>query len=60
MTRTWTIIGVRDVPGGFRWFQALLVTRDPALPTTILGKSSIQTALCCSVSTSGVPTGIPH
>ena len=24
MKRTWTIIGVRDVPGSFRWYQALL------------------------------------
>ncbi len=23
MKRTWTIIGVRDVPGSFRWYQAL-------------------------------------
>ena len=24
MKRTWTIIGVRDVPGSFAWYQALL------------------------------------
>jgi catechol 2,3-dioxygenase-like lactoylglutathione lyase family enzyme len=24
MKRTWTIIGVRDVPGSFKWYQALL------------------------------------
>jgi catechol 2,3-dioxygenase-like lactoylglutathione lyase family enzyme len=24
MKRIWTIIGVRDVPGSFRWYQALL------------------------------------
>jgi catechol 2,3-dioxygenase-like lactoylglutathione lyase family enzyme len=23
MTRTWTIIGVRDVPASFRWYQTL-------------------------------------
>ncbi len=23
MKRTWTIIGVRDVPGSFKWYQAL-------------------------------------
>src|SRR4051812_44087137 len=23
MKRTWTIIGVRDVPGSYRWYQAL-------------------------------------
>jgi catechol 2,3-dioxygenase-like lactoylglutathione lyase family enzyme len=24
MKRTWTIIGVRDVPGSFKWYQAIL------------------------------------
>jgi hypothetical protein len=24
MTRTWTIIGVGDVPGSFKWYQSLL------------------------------------
>jgi catechol 2,3-dioxygenase-like lactoylglutathione lyase family enzyme len=24
MKRTWTIIGVRDVPGSYRWYQSLL------------------------------------
>ena len=23
MKRTWTIIGVRDVPGSFHWYQSL-------------------------------------
>jgi hypothetical protein len=23
MQRTWTIVGVRDVPGSFKWYQAL-------------------------------------
>ena len=30
MKRTWTIIGVRDVPGSFKWYQSLfgqVVTR---------------------------------
>ncbi len=30
MKRTWTIIGVRDVPGSFKWYQALL-----GLPATL-------------------------
>jgi catechol 2,3-dioxygenase-like lactoylglutathione lyase family enzyme len=30
MRRTWTIIGVRDVPGSFRWYQSLL-----GLPETV-------------------------
>jgi hypothetical protein len=24
MRRTWTIIGVGDVPGSFKWYQSLL------------------------------------
>ena len=32
MKRTWTIIGVRDVPGSFKWYQSLL-----GLPETAPG-----------------------
>jgi catechol 2,3-dioxygenase-like lactoylglutathione lyase family enzyme len=32
MKRTWTIIGVKDVPGSFKWYQSLL-----GLPTTTPG-----------------------
>jgi catechol 2,3-dioxygenase-like lactoylglutathione lyase family enzyme len=32
MKRTWTIIGVRDVPGSFKWYQALF-----GLPETVPG-----------------------
>ena len=28
MKRTWTIIGVRDVPGSFHWYQSLLFRVD--------------------------------
>ena len=31
MRRTWTIIGVRDVPRSFRWYQALFGLRQLAL-----------------------------
>jgi len=31
MNRIWTIIGVRDVPGSFRWYQSLL-GQSPAAP----------------------------
>ena len=31
MKRTWTIIGVRDVPGSFKWYQALF-GQPPSLP----------------------------
>ncbi len=32
MKRTWTIIGVKDVPGSFKWYQSLLgrPETDPA------------------------------
>ena len=30
MKRTWTIIGVRDVPSSFRWYQSLF--GQPATP----------------------------
>ena len=30
MRRTWTIIGVGDVPGSFKWYQALLGLRETA------------------------------
>jgi catechol 2,3-dioxygenase-like lactoylglutathione lyase family enzyme len=30
MKRTWTIIGVRDVPAGFRWYQTLFGHPDSA------------------------------
>src|SRR3984957_11262395 len=31
MKRTWTIIGVGDVPGSFKWYQALFA-QPPTLP----------------------------
>ncbi len=34
MKRTWTIIGVADVPASFKWYQSLL-----GLPTTTPGHS---------------------
>ncbi len=30
MKRTWTIIGVRDVPGSFKWYQSLLGLAETA------------------------------
>lgn len=60
MKRTWTIIGVGDVPGSFKWYQALFGQPVPFLPMIILGKSSIRTELFCSAYTSGAPTSIPH
>ena len=60
MKRTWTIIGVGDVPGSFKWYRALFGQSLPFLPMITLGKSSTQMELSCSASTSGVPTSIPH
>ena len=58
MRRTWTIIGVADVPASFKWYQSLL-----GLPATLPGHlyfgqilDSDGTVLLCL--TSGVPTSI--
>ena len=61
MKRTWTIIGVDDVPGSLKLVPgAASVCRMPFLPMITLGKSSIQMELSCSACTSGAPTSIPH
>ncbi len=54
MRRTWTIIGVGDVPCSFNWYQSLR-----GLPETTPAKSSTRTARSCSAFTSGVPMSIP-
>lgn len=60
MKRTWTIIGVGDVPRSFKWYQALF-GQPASLPAhDYFGKSSIQMGLSCSASTNGVPTSIPR
>ena len=58
MKRTWTIIGVSDVPSSFKWYQSLFDQPEatPAMP--ILVKSSIRTELFCSASISGARTNI--
>ncbi len=33
MMRTWTIMGVGDAPGSFRWYQSLLGLRERLPPT---------------------------
>ena len=60
MKRTWTIIGVGDVPASFGWYQTLFGQPAALLPMPTLGKSSIRMELSCSASMSGVPTSIPH
>jgi hypothetical protein len=42
MKRTWTIIGVADVPHSFNWYQSLLGLPRRLLPTTTSGKSSTR------------------
>jgi len=53
MKRTWTIIGVGDVPGSLKWYQALF-GQPATLPAMItLGKSSIQMELSLLCLTMG-------
>ena len=59
MKRTWTIIGVRDVPGSFNWYQSLFGQPETLPPMPTLGKSSTRMERSYSASTSGAPTSIP-
>ena len=58
MKRTWTIIGVDDVPRSFKWYQSLFGQPETprAMPTLV--RSSIRMELSCSASTSGARTSI--
>jgi catechol 2,3-dioxygenase-like lactoylglutathione lyase family enzyme len=49
MRRTWTIIGVRDVPGSFKWYQSLLGLPQTAPEHDYFGQilDSDGTALLC-------------
>src|SRR6266568_8214633 len=38
MKRTWTIIGVRDVPGSFKWYQSLFGQPETAPGHDYLGQ----------------------
>jgi hypothetical protein len=58
MKRTWTIIGVADVPQSFKWYQSLLGLPETAPAHDYFGQISIRMERSCSVSTSGVPTSI--
>jgi len=55
MRRTWTIIGVVDVSGSFKWYQSLLgLSSTAALPRmTISARSSTLMEQSCSAFTSG-------
>ena len=50
MRRTWTIIGVRDVPGSFRWYQSLLGLPETAPAHDYFGQilDSDGTVLLCA------------
>jgi len=58
MKRTWTIIGVSDVPSSFKWYQSLFgqPRHNPPIPSLV--RSSIRMELFCSASTSGARTSI--
>ena len=58
MRRTWTIIGVGDVLGSFKWYQSLLGLPETA-PAHYDFKSSTRMERSCSAFTSGVPMSNP-
>src|SRR4029434_6235844 len=49
MRRTWTIIGIRDVPGSFKWYQSLLGLPETAPAHDYFGQifDSDGTVLLC-------------
>jgi catechol 2,3-dioxygenase-like lactoylglutathione lyase family enzyme len=49
MKRTWTIIGVRDVPGSFKWYQSLFGQSETAPSHDDFGqiRDSDGTVLLC-------------
>jgi hypothetical protein len=61
MKRTWTIIGVGDVPRSFKWYQALF-GQPVTLPAHDYFGQILDSdgTLSCFASTNGVPTSIPH
>ncbi len=52
MKRTWTIIGVHDVPRSFQWYQSLFGQASTAPAHSDFGSSTL-TELCCSAFTNG-------
>jgi hypothetical protein len=59
MRRTWTIIGVGDVPGSFKWYQSLFGLPQTAPAHDDFGQILDSDGTVFSASTSGVPTNIP-
>jgi hypothetical protein len=58
MKRTWTIIGVGDVAGSFKWYQALFGQPETRPAHEDFGQILSRMARSCSVFTSGLPTSI--
>ena len=58
MKRTWTIIGVSDVPGSFKWYQSLFGQPETAPGHDYFGQILIRMEPSCSASTSGARTTI--
>ena len=59
MKRTWTIIGVRDVPASFKWYQSLFGQPQTPPGHDYFGQILDTDGTCCSASISGARTSIP-
>ena len=59
MRRTWTIIGVGDVAGSFKWYQSLLGLPETAPAHDYFGQILDWMERSCSAFTSGVPMSTP-
>jgi hypothetical protein len=58
MKRTWTIIGVSDVPTSFKWYQSLFGQPETRPGHADFGQILDSDGLSCSASTSGARTSI--
>jgi hypothetical protein len=59
MKRTWTIIGVRDVPGSFKWYQSLFGRPETPPGHDYFGQILDTDGTSCFASASGARTSIP-
>ena len=59
MKRTWTIIGVRDVPSSFKWYQSLFGQPETAPGHDYFGQILDTDGTVCFASTNGARTSIP-
>lgn len=60
MKRTWTIIGVGDVPRRFKWYQELFGEAITRPAYDYFAQILDSDGLCCCACTSGVRTSILH